>query len=85
MLSEINYGYCICGNTLETVAHFLLHCKLWEKYRIIMKNEIMFIFILNNIPWNLNNILFPSQHLMNRHRKQILDFYYINLLKVQRD
>ena len=72
--SDNNSGYCInCKNQLESVYHFIMECKKYEKQRDILYYETMRIFVIYQIDFKLRNLLFPPPNIKNQHRKHILN------------
>ena len=54
-LHVINEPYCECGNFIESVEHFLLHCTRFDLARDLMLRTIQGL-----IPINIKNLLFGN-------------------------
>ena len=82
---ENNSGLCVfCVNKIETVQHFVMECKKYEKHRNILYLETMKILYLYEYDFSLKNLLFPPPNIKNQHRKHIFDSLCTNVSNTKR-
>ena len=65
---------CMCGYPIEDTEHFLWHCPLYDSIRYILRDVVS---SLGNLQFNIDILLFGSEHLNYKQNLTIFDAVHL--------